>query len=112
MMDVSWLDIAISTYFTGLLISLVRSIKKYRGIRKIKTCFDYDLLAAKPHMQSYLIMQPLLWPYYFCIEKSPFVRFSELFFKHYGDPGHTYYGTQGIKNFLNDLVKGKNRYEV
>ncbi|MBY0281064.1 MAG: hypothetical protein K2W94_02790, partial [Alphaproteobacteria bacterium] len=25
---------------------------------------------------------------------------------------HTYYGTQGIKNFLNDLVKGKNRYEV
>jgi hypothetical protein len=32
-------------------------------------------------------------------EKSPFERLSELFFKHYGDKGHTYFGSQGLKIF-------------
>ncbi|WP_454783513.1 hypothetical protein [Legionella sp. WA2022007384] len=48
---------------------------------------------------------------FFVIEKSPLERFSELFFKHYGDEGHTYFRNQGLKNFLNDLFKGKNRYK-
>lgn len=36
---------------------------------------------------------------------------SETFFKHYGDKGHIYFGSQGIKNFLNDVFRGKNRYD-
>ncbi|MCE3044159.1 hypothetical protein [Legionella sp. 16cNR16C] len=48
---------------------------------------------------------------YFITEKSPLRRLSESFFSHYGDPGYTYFGTLGLENFLNDLLKGKNRYK-
>ncbi len=58
-----------------------------------------------------MILKPILWPYYFVTEKSPIERLSELFFKHYGEEGHTYFGDRGLKNFLNDLFKGKERYK-
>ncbi len=43
--------------------------------------------------------------------ESPTERLSELLFMHYGDKGHTYYGNHGLKNFCNDIFRGKNRYK-
>jgi hypothetical protein len=72
--------------------------------------YNRDLLLKRPDVKRYLIFKPILWPYFFVTEKSPTERLSELLFKHYGDEGHTYFGNQGLKNFLNDLFKGKSRY--
>lgn len=55
-----------------------------------------------------MILKTLFWPFYFIVEKSPLERLSEIFFRHYGNEGVTYLGTRGIRNFLNDLLKGKN----
>lgn len=57
-----------------------------------------------------MILKTLFWPFYFIVEKSPLERLSEIFFRHYGNEGVTYRGTGGLKNFLNYLLKGKNRY--
>ncbi|MBA4697766.1 MAG: hypothetical protein H2069_10385 [Legionella sp.] len=59
-------------------------------------------------MKRYMILKTLFWPFYFIVEKSPLERLSEIFFRHYGNEGVTYLGTRGIRNFLNDLLKGKN----
>ena len=71
---------------------------------------NVDLFSSRPDIQFYLMIKPFLWPYYFVTEKSPLERFSELFFKHYGEKGHTYFGSEGFKNFLHDIVYGRNRY--
>lgn len=69
------------------------------------------MLADKPELKGYMIRKVILWPFYFITEKSPLQRLSETFFGHYGDPGCSYRGTLGLKNFLNDCVKGKDRYK-
>jgi hypothetical protein len=110
-MDVSIEEFLIVLYVVGGLISLSSSIKSFLNFQRFKTYYNSDLLLKRPDIKRYLILKPILWPYFFVTEKSPTVRLSELFFKHYGDEGHTYFGNQGLKNFLNDLFKGKNRYK-
>jgi hypothetical protein len=104
-------DIAIGIYFSGMLFCLLQSINTYINMQSLGEHFGVDILNTKSGMKFYLIAKPVLWPYYFCIEKSPLERVSELFFKHYGDEGHTYFGSQGIRNFFNDVFRGKGRYD-
>ncbi|CEG59312.1 hypothetical protein [Legionella fallonii] len=110
-MDVSVKEFLIMVYIVGGLIALCYSIHGFLSFQHLKKYYNNDLLLKRPDIRRYLILKPLLWPYFFVIEKSPIERFSELFFKHYGDEGHTYFRSQGLKNFLNDLFKGKNRYK-
>ncbi|RMW99893.1 hypothetical protein [Legionella jordanis] len=110
-MDVSVEEFLVVLYVVGGLITLSNSIKSLLNFQRLKTYYDSDLLLKRPDVKRYLILKPILWPYFFVTEKSPTERLSELFFKHYGDEGHTYFGNQGFKNFLNDLLKGKGRYK-
>lgn len=110
-MDVCVKEFLIMVYIVGGLITLSYSINSFLSFQRLKIYYNNDLLLKRPDVKRYLILKPLLWPYFFVIEKSPIERFSELFFKHYGDEGHTYFRGQGLKNFLNDLFKGKNRYK-
>ncbi len=109
-MDVSVKEFLITLYIVGGLITLSYSINSFLSFQRLKIYYNNDLLLKRPDVKRYLILKPFLWPYFFVIEKNPIERFSELFFKHYGDEGHTYFRSQGLKNFLNDLFKGKNRY--
>ncbi|HEL8628294.1 TPA: hypothetical protein U0E97_002326, partial [Legionella pneumophila] len=110
-MDVSVKEFLITLYIVGGLITLSYSINSFLSFQRLKIYYNNDLLLKRPDVKRYLILKPFLWPYFFVIEKNPIERFSELFFKHYGDEGHTYFRSQGLKNFLNDLFKGKNRYK-
>ena len=38
-------------------------------------------------------------------------RLSESLFKKYGDEGHIYFGSRGLKNFLNDVFRGKKQIQ-
>lgn len=49
----------------------------------------------------------VLWPLY----HNPFELIAEKIFKRYGDEGHVYPGWGGLKNFMNDRIKGPDRYE-
>lgn len=110
-MDVSVKEFLITLYIVGGLITLSYSIHSFLNFQRLKLYYNNNLLLKRPDIKRYLILKPLLWPYFFVIEKSPLERFSELFFKHYGDERHTYFRSQGLKNFLNDLFKGKNHYK-
>ncbi|HAT1821668.1 TPA: hypothetical protein ACG3OA_002871 [Legionella pneumophila] len=109
-MDVSVEEFLVVLYVVGGLITLSYSIKSLFNFQRLKSYYNRDLLLKRPDIKIYLFLKPIFWPYFFVTEKSPTERLSELFFKHYGDEGHTYFGNQGLKNFLNDLLKGKNRY--
>ncbi|KTD66487.1 hypothetical protein Lsan_0432 [Legionella santicrucis] len=104
----NWLVVV---YLSGGLVTVINSIRYLLNINRLKTNSNLNRLFQRSDMSLYLIIKPILWPYFFVTEKSPTERLSELFFKHYGDEGHIYFGNQGIKNFLNDLVKGKERYK-
>lgn len=94
-------------YLTGFGLTLRYSIKALRGLARI----DPDILVQRPDIKLYALIKPILWPIYLFIEKHPLVFISELFFKHYGEKGHVYFGDRGIKNFFNNVFKGKKRYE-
>ncbi|HHT9859009.1 TPA: hypothetical protein ACT9JI_001805 [Legionella pneumophila] len=110
-MDVSVEEFLVVLYVVGGLITLSYSIKSLFNFQRLKSYYNRDLLLKRPDVKIYLFLKPIFWPYFFVTEKSPTERLSELFFKHYGDEGHTYFGNQGLKNFLNDLFKGKSRYK-
>lgn len=110
-MDVSVGEFLVVLYVVGGLITLSYSIKSFLNFQRFNTYYNQDLLLKRPDLKRYLILKPIFWPYFFVTEKSPTERLSELFFKHYGDEGHTYFGNQGLKNFLNDVFKGKSRYK-
>lgn len=97
-------------YITGLLISLSYSVRNYMMFKYLEIHYKDSLFTKR--LTRYLVIKPILWPYFFVTEKSPIERLSECFFKYYGDEGHTYFGSRGLKNFLNDLIKGKNRYQT
>ena len=46
----------------------------------------------------------------FCDKKSPLERISETFFSRYGNKETIYFGTQGLKNFSNDVFYGRKRH--
>jgi hypothetical protein len=98
-------------YAVGFIISLVSSVQCLLKYSDLKKNMGIDLLKIRPGMKFYILFKPIFWPLYFIIEKSPIERLSEMFFKHYGDADHCYFGNQGIKNFVNDVFRGKNRYK-
>jgi hypothetical protein len=106
-MDVSVEEFLVVLYVVGGLITLSYSIKSLFNFQRLKSYYNRDLLLKRPDVKIYLFLKPIFWPYFFVTEKSPTERLSELFFKHYGDEGRNYFGNQGLKNFLNDLFKGK-----
>ena len=98
-------------YIAGFIIQLNASISCFNGLQRLKQESGTDIFEIKPGMKRYLILKPIFWPWFFLTEKNPIERLSELCFKHYGDEGHTYFGSKGLKNFINDVLRGKNRYE-
>ncbi len=110
-MSLSIVDIIVVVYLIGGLVRLMHSLKAFDNFQRLKNQGNFDILAKRTDVKRYLILSPILWPYYFITEKSPLERFSEFFFKYYGDKDHRYFGNQGLKNFLNDLIKGKERYK-
>lgn len=100
----------LALYSLGFGITLIDSGRSFLNFQKLKRTVNVDIFAGRPDMKFYLIAKPIFWPYYFVTEKSPIERFSEFFFKTYGDEGHRYFGHHGLKNFINDVWKGKNRY--
>ncbi|WP_133137990.1 hypothetical protein [Legionella rowbothamii] len=101
----------LALYVAGLFMSILGSIQSLLKYNEVKRTMDIDVFQIRPSLKSYLILKPIFWPYFFITEKSPIDRISELFFKHYGDEGHTYLQDNGLKNFLRDVTRGKNRYE-
>ncbi|WP_165483151.1 hypothetical protein [Legionella genomosp. 1] len=104
-------EIVAVIYLLGILINLRITLIVLKGFRQWKEETQFALFAKRPGFKGYLIRKIILWPLYFITEKSPLRRLSGSFFSHYGDPGHTYFGTLGLENFLNDLLKGKNLYK-
>jgi len=112
MMSSKTINWIITIYTAGVIIHFLRSLQFLFQKNEIKKHIDIDLLEKRPDVKIYLLLfKPIFWPLLFITEKNPIERISELFFKHYGEPGHTYLRDQGLKNFLNDLMKGKNRYK-
>ena len=97
-------------YLSGFLIQLMKYVFSFHKIQLLKKKSGIDMLSIDPRIKSHLIMKPIFWPWFFITEKNPIERISELFFKNYGDKGHHYFGSRGLKNFLNDVFRGKHRY--
>lgn len=110
-MSLELLHWLIVIYVAGMLICSLGSIQFLVQRYEIKKTMDIDLFQTRPDLKSYLFLKPIFWPYFFVTEKKPIDRVSELLFKHYGDEGHTYFRDHGIKNFLRDVINGKNRYK-
>ena len=104
------MNILLGIYFIGFCISLCKSFKSYQNITELNETNGIDLFTTLPKMRFYIIAKPILWPIYFITEKNPIERLSWSLFRHYGDEGHTYFGDTGLKNFFNDVFKGKSRY--
>ena len=98
-------------YIAGVLVCSLSCLQFMFYRSQLKKNRGIDLFQTRPDLKRYLILKPFLWPYFVITERSPIERISELFFKHYGDEGHTYFRDQGIKNFLRDVLKGKKRYK-
>lgn len=104
-----WVSV-VAIYFVGMIVGMYKSYWASIGLKRLKAELGMDVLSLRADVKRYFLLKPLLWPFYFVTEKNPLERFSECFFKHYGDKGHTYFGTGGLKNFCNDLFLGKDRY--
>ncbi|KTC83720.1 hypothetical protein [Legionella brunensis] len=105
------MDILLTLYVIGFVVNLYRTYVTMIGFKNMQQTLSVNVFKERPELMRYLVLKVIFWPYYFVTEKSPLVRFSETFFKHYGDQGCRYYGTRGIANFVNDLTKGKQRYQ-
>ena len=70
-----------------------------------------NMMDSHPCMKSWLINRVIFWPYFLFCKTNPIILFSQLFFSRYGDEGHIYFGAKGLKNFLNDVLRGVNRYK-
>lgn len=104
------MKIFLVVYISMFLIQLVKSVSYFYKLQLMNKKSGIDLLSIHPTIKSHLIMKPIFWPWFFITEKSPIERISELFFKNYGDKDRTYLGNRGLKNFSNDVLRGKNRY--
>ena len=63
-------------------------------------------------LKGYLLIKMLGWPYFLFFQTNPLMLISEYLFKHYGKQGVTYCGRRGLSNFLNDVFRGKKRYNA
>lgn len=60
----------ITVYLAGFVVSLLKSIQSLTALQRLKDHQDTDLLTKIPRLKFYIFSKPLLWPYYFCIEKN------------------------------------------
>ena len=97
-------------YIAGFVISAIKSFYAFSGLSLLTQKTNPDFFKKRPDVIVYMILKPILWPYFFIIEKTPLERISELFFSRYGEEGIQYFGDRGVKNFLNDIFRGKRRY--
>jgi hypothetical protein len=74
----------------------------------LKTYCSYRRAGLFKNPEHRKIFLPFIffWPAYI----NPFKRVAEKIFQNYGDKGHIYTGWKGLKNFITDLTKGKDRY--
>lgn len=70
-----------------------------------------DIIDSHSGMKLWLINRAAFWPYFLFCKTNPITLISQLFFSRYGDQGHVYFGSRGLKNFLNDIFRGFNRYK-
>lgn len=89
-------------YFIGFLVALFQGIKAYFALWGASERMR-DLVTGGTAPGWFLILRIVLWPYYVLRYHSPASYLSELCFKHYGDPGKTYPGVQGLLNFYHDI---------
>ena len=99
----------IGLYLAGFVISVAHSVKSFIYFKRLKNQQAINLLTG--NIERHLLFRPIFWPVFFVLEKDPLTCLSEVMFKHYGDPGHVYQGNRGLINFLNDVIKGKSRYQ-
>lgn len=92
-------------YFFGFSVAFYQAVQTYIALLSHDEKSIAEITGNKP-LLLFLLSRVLLWPYYVCCYKTPLAYVSELFFNHYGEKGKTYSGTQGIKNFYNDIFKG------
>lgn len=104
-----WLSLTITIYIAGIALTLFKSGKRLIGLKEVEKFTGQTYFRSKDWIIFFLI-DPLLWPVHLLLQKNPLEIFSETFFKKYGDGNTHYYGTRGLKNFLNDYWFGKNRY--
>lgn len=109
-MGTEFRDISILIYLAGVFITGYKTSRALTGFKSLERQVNDPFFTRNKKLRRYLILKPLLWPYYFIIERSPLELISELFFKRYGDEGTIYFHNQGIINFFNDLLRGKDRY--
>lgn len=110
-MNNEWIDVCVLVYVVGFIFFGRQSFQVFSGLQGMHKGKIPPVFNLRPDLVRYLILKPLFWPYYFFSEKSPVERLSETLFRHYGDKGRVYLGSQGLKNFLNDCLRGKKRYQ-
>ncbi|HSW69137.1 MAG TPA: hypothetical protein VLI69_03120 [Gammaproteobacteria bacterium] len=105
------IEVITKVYILGCLFSGTQSIYKFIKMLSSQAKSGINIYGLHPGIKPWLIKRVIYWPYYLFFKTNPIVLLSELFFSHYGDKEHIYYGTTGLKNFFNDIFKGKNRYK-
>jgi hypothetical protein len=96
-------------YYVGFVAYAAKSIHFVRLMKKSERTTAKKVLSES--MTKYLCCKTILWPWFFVVEKGPLERLSDLFFKYYGADKTINLGTQGLRNFCNDVFRGKNRYQ-
>ena len=109
------IHIIIAIYVIGLACYTAKSlflINQVYGAKRVSITLNTKAAAAllKIGLRRYLFYKTVFWPYYLLIETNPLDIISTTLFKDYGEPSVTSLGTDGLKNFLNDVFRGKHRY--
>ncbi len=105
------ISILFKAYLLGCLFVGAQYLYTYIKMLILQKAVKKNVFTNHPKMKQWLIQRVIYWPYYLFVKTNPINLFSQLFFSRYGDQGHIYYGTTGLRNFLNDIFKGKNRYK-
>jgi hypothetical protein len=103
--------IILAIYFIGCAFLALHSIHLWAQMLGWKKHGISDIIDSHSNMKPWLINRVIWWPYFLFIRTNPLVLLSELFFSRYGDKGHKYFGTKGLKNILNDIFRGFGRYK-
>lgn len=109
-MNLNWFDVLFLIYVLGFIITGSQSLVTLSQLQKLKQLGHHEIVNKMKGIQPYLFYRVLFWPYYLLM-RNPIDVISEVFFRHYGKPGVVYLGSRGLKNFLNDVFRGKNRYQ-
>jgi len=101
----------VKIYLLGCALVALHSIYLWVQMTGWKKQGLNDIIDSHTGMKPWLISRVIRWPYILFCKTNPIELFSQLFFSRYGDEGHIYFGSRGLKNFLNDIFRGVNRYK-